>query len=198
MRSVTSPTAQMLGAVGLRPFVDGRWAPALSSCTPALLEPDGPPVLGARPGGVHHDVGLEHSAEAACSPDRTRCRPSNLMGVATIRPICISVRHLDAAVPSGLVHGRAALLVEAAQARGRGRSTQVDMAAESVEDAGRTRRRYSRRRRSRCGLGNGSGKIGNASLEVMANSLPGNLRHGPGGRPSRSGSSPRVTVSSPT
>ena len=47
MRSVTSPTAQMLGAV-VFDHSSTAMAPALSSCTPAFSSPM-PAVLGARP-----------------------------------------------------------------------------------------------------------------------------------------------------
>ena len=63
MRSVTSPTAQMLGAV-VFDHSSTAMAPALSSCTPTFSRPM-PAGVGRAAGGVHHEIGLEHAAELA-------------------------------------------------------------------------------------------------------------------------------------
>src|SRR5216684_3118247 len=122
--SSVSPT---LASSGWQNTVDGTGA-GLVKLHAHLLEPDARRV-GRAAGGVHHDVGLEHAAQR-----RVHLVGRFAAGGDNAADLHLGA-HLDAAVFQGLVHCRAALLVEAAQ-HAVAAQHQVDVAAEAVEDAG--------------------------------------------------------------
>ena len=129
MRSVTSPTAQMLGAV-VFDHSSTAMAPALSSCTPAFSRPM-PAVLGARPVAYITRSVSNMPPSWRVHRDRAPCRRVAL-DAARSASRCACLMPL---VLQRVVHGGAAFLVEAAQ-HAVAAQHQVDLAAQPVEDAG--------------------------------------------------------------
>src|SRR5260370_40520180 len=101
---------------------------------PALFRDPEPRRVGRAARGVHHDAGPERPAELRVHLIGRLAALRIAGGRRDTADLHLGAQ-LDAAVLQGLVHGRAALLVEATQ-HAVAAQHQVDVAAEPVEDAG--------------------------------------------------------------